>query len=1610
VADLEWNSFFLAEEPSQASRSDGAMKVALSIFDSPEEAAKKAPTPAAPVSIFDAPTSIFDSPAEVSEAPSAQQEPDGGKWQEFLDLFYEGGKKKVKNPNPDTKDKYPEVQVSTALKDQSFAGKIRKEYEAWLAQEGQKAPAEAPAEEAVEKKPEQPKPKKPKPAAGTKIDSLEDVVPGIYIENQWGTVGRVTSLLPDGGFRYRQYDKIANKWKGTQKIDKETAEKYFSSQSFTVVDDPASLVPEGSEPTLLKDLTPGDVVYLDGKPKVVFSVEEDGGDVYFKDGTQASLKSLESPGIGDYVYSKGGKYYSPGDKVYYAGQEYEVVDETPDPPLLDVTIKNDDEQLEVPFHMLTDVAPKGDTPSKIKEKIDVGDVVEKSSQLDEGDFIESDVDEDDLYVGKVVEVLSDGVMVQDYDSKSGKLTGKPWLLEESEVADGKTKKIKAPKVKKSLTGKEIKDLKTLKPGDVVRTHRYKDGQLTTSIVVGPEEGKGILLQMVNPKTGKTTGSKFVPFDEWDDMYQISRLPKSKIPNKVKSPAEYLAKIWKDEPAAEKEIEKAKEELEEAPAEAEEKVEEESKGKKIKVDPDKWKLKKEQVSWSDIKPGDMVHTKDYGPQRVVDTTSTGVRLDSGVVLTKGKLEKSKNLYTVSRGDKPQKEKAPEPPERPKGNPVKTPDQVKDGDVIEYEHKGVTYRGQVVSWDEPGVKFRVRIIYPPQYVEKYESYDEASGEKKYKTPSFDQAKIDKRKPRILTKDEMKAYDAKSKEYVKRLQEIDQKYSDDVAEYEAAMAGKKETTSGALKNIKAPSSWKTGSTIARDADRFFDQYKEFIGPKVKTIVDQMKPTKSYWHGVPAQWSEMTEGEKKLASSGHLAASEFKKLLTPDEWSAWQGALSSWQGSSGAMSAHKLMGGLENLGIEGGPKSWESANVQHYREEGRKNEALHRAISKAMAYSQLVYDMLGVSHVNLYRGTQTKQTKGAQQGKKIKTNTARELASFSIDPQVGYQFGSGSKRVVKYKVPVERLFVSPVTYASLSSAKPPYSENEYVVAGQDGMEGKVMPNSKYDYDPAKMKLAYERRPLFGPVFDDDVLVIEFTPEDDDWLRSPVKDTWWPGYCRWYDHWEEETMPRTAQILRLARKSPDFRRSLIAALGAHGRRATSIFDSPRSASFSIFDSPEEVSQKNVPAPAKESDASFEEWYAKRYEGGKKKVPNPNPKTNKRYPEVAASTAMKDKAFAAKVYAEYKQSKGQGEQPSQEAPAKEELDPKKPTKPSDLKVGDQIRYTYKDKEMIGKVVSADDEEFRAVVYHPKTGKKLRTKPVSFDVDKMKDRKVERADDWQRPPPPKAQPAKPEKKEPEKPAKPKVLDIDAGGFKQVGPQTGSNPGGLYEGKDGDRYYVKTPKSEDRGRNEILAAKLYELAGIDMPELSPATRDGKFSVASKIIPGLKEDAKALRSGKVPGVLEGIAVDAWLANWDVVGLTYDNLLVDEKGRGRRVDTGGALRYRAQGTPKGSAFGDEVTELDVFTDPKRKSGSVLGNATPQQIVDSIDRVLEIPEDKIRELVDEWGPKGSDKDDLFDTLMARRESLKKQREKYAKKAKKAHAKSALYRSLIRSAMLETPR
>lgn len=217
--------------------------------------------------------------------------------------------------------------------------------------------------------------------------------------------------------------------------------------------------------------------------------------------------------------------------------------------------------------------------------------------------------------------------------------------------------------------------------------------------------------------------------------------------------------------------------------------------------------------------------------------------------------------------------------------------------------------------------------------------------------------------------------------------------------------------------------------------------------------------------------------------------------------------------------------------------------------------------------------------------------------------------------------------------------------------------------------------------------------------------------------------------------------------------------------------------------------------------------------------------------------------------------------------------------------------------------------------------------------------------------------------------------------QTGPQGGSNLGGEFTDLDtGVRWYVKYPDAEDALRNEALANALYRLAGVEVPEVRLIQFRGRTAIASRIVDGLRIDRNALTSGRVAGVQDHFTVDAWLANWNVIGPDYANTKL-AGGRGMRLDPGGALRYRAQGGMKGAAFGDQVLELESMRSAGTNShaASVFRHATDADMLDGARRVLAIPDAKIREAVEEFGPLDrGERDKLLATLLARREDLAK--------------------------------
>lgn len=217
------------------------------------------------------------------------------------------------------------------------------------------------------------------------------------------------------------------------------------------------------------------------------------------------------------------------------------------------------------------------------------------------------------------------------------------------------------------------------------------------------------------------------------------------------------------------------------------------------------------------------------------------------------------------------------------------------------------------------------------------------------------------------------------------------------------------------------------------------------------------------------------------------------------------------------------------------------------------------------------------------------------------------------------------------------------------------------------------------------------------------------------------------------------------------------------------------------------------------------------------------------------------------------------------------------------------------------------------------------------------------------------------------------------WKQTGGQLGSNDGGSFTDDKGQQWYVKFPKDEDHAKAEILAARLYEAMGIAGQNSRLVTKDGKLGIASKWVDGLNA-VSASNLATNEGVLDGFAADCWLGNWDVVGATNDNLKLDATGHAYRIDAGGSLMYRAQGSKKdASDWTANVSEIDTMRSASKnaQANAVFGKMTDSDVAASVYRVANLSNNAIRQIVETNAPgTAKERKALADLLIARKKDL----------------------------------
>ena len=187
--------------------------------------------------------------------------------------------------------------------------------------------------------------------------------------------------------------------------------------------------------------------------------------------------------------------------------------------------------------------------------------------------------------------------------------------------------------------------------------------------------------------------------------------------------------------------------------------------------------------------------------------------------------------------------------------------------------------------------------------------------------------------------------------------------------------------------------------------------------------------------------------------------------------------------------------------------------------------------------------------------------------------------------------------------------------------------------------------------------------------------------------------------------------------------------------------------------------------------------------------------------------------------------------------------------------------------------------------------------------------------------------------------------------------GSTGPKLVVDKNGKKWVMKTGPSADALLNEVSADHAYRALGVKTPR-SALVNGTKFS---EFIEGGEELGK-WRQGKSAAeiaemhakISKHFVADAVLANWDSVGTGANNILIKD-GEPWRIDNGGALKYRAKGAPKGSAFGPQVGELkslkDEFKNPD--AAKVFKDVTHEDIVKQIAEVSKARNDVLAAVKD---------------------------------------------------------
>ena len=238
------------------------------------------------------------------------------------------------------------------------------------------------------------------------------------------------------------------------------------------------------------------------------------------------------------------------------------------------------------------------------------------------------------------------------------------------------------------------------------------------------------------------------------------------------------------------------------------------------------------------------------------------------------------------------------------------------------------------------------------------------------------------------------------------------------------------------------------------------------------------------------------------------------------------------------------------------------------------------------------------------------------------------------------------------------------------------------------------------------------------------------------------------------------------------------------------------------------------------------------------------------------------------------------------------------------------------------------------------------------------------------------------------------NVDLVFVKEMG---GTNGAKLYSSKSPDlNYVIKFYDNPADSYNEVLTGKLYELFGVNVPDVSLVFDAGnqKYGVASKYIESFKTaNEKPLTEAQKKELRITGVIHAWLNNWDFVGLQNDNIGTCNADNNERVLlsfdhrcglNGRGLPLASEGHTKREHYGVEafdsvVRSLTSLRNPNqnKQTAEFLKDTSEEEIKEGIQKIAHIPEKDIRDCIKQYGfGTEEDKQQLVATMLARRNYL----------------------------------